>query len=450
VPPKTGAPTKRSPAAEAAPKPSRLGFIMGGPALWTGIIRPWLGTVLRILVGVVFIVAGAQKVGDPAGFVRATRAYDATPEWLSKAIGYGLPYLEIGLGALLVVGFATRFAAIVAALLFIVFLIGIIQASARGLQLECGCFGGGGELAAGQQTAYGMDILRDIGLLIAALFVVLWPRTKYGVDDLVRAGGKDARTAPRVGPRRTKEAQRRLAALQVQRQKEASRRVQLASAGGAALLVAVGLIGVAVGANRVKAPVVVPAGAVGDSITVGKATAPVTVDLYEDFICPVCQQFEKTNGTTIAQLASSGQAKFRYHMLNFLSANSSPAGYSRRAANAGAAAEAAGHFTAFHKLLYDNQPAEGSAGLSNAQLISYGKKAGITAATFADAVNKGTYNGWVDQVTDNASKDNVTGTPTVKIGNKTISMKVNGQDGYPPDAATLKKAIADATPAKKK
>lgn len=399
-----------------------------------------------MLVGIVWIVAGAQKVGDPSGFVRATRAYDATPEWLTKAIGYGLPYLEMTLGALLLVGFATQLAAALSALLFVVFVVGIAQASSRGISLDCGCFGGGGKLAAGQHTSYTTDILRDVGLLIAALYLIVWPVTKYAVDDLVRSGGKDARAQPRVGPRRTKEAQARLVALRAQRRKEATRRVQLASAGGLVVLVAVGLIGVAVGASRVKALVVVPTGAIDNAVVVGKPTAPVTVDVYEDFICPICGQFEKSVGPTVTQLASSGKAKFRYHMVAYLDRSSSPAGYSTRAANAAAAAMVAGKFTQFHQALYGNQPAENSAGLSNQQLIDLGTRAGITGPAFAAAVNKGTYKGWVGRVTDAASKSQVTGTPTIRIGDKAVTMTVTGSGGYPPDGPTLSKAIADATP----
>ena len=92
--------------------------------------------------GVDLGVAGEAVL--PRTFVQAVRAYDATPEWLSKAIGYGMPVLELCLGVLLIVGIMVRIAAAVSALLLLVFLIGIIQAAARGIQLECGCFGGGG------------------------------------------------------------------------------------------------------------------------------------------------------------------------------------------------------------------------------------------------------------------------------------------------------------------
>ena len=79
--------------------------------------------------------------------MQAVRAYDATPEWLSKGIAYGLPVLELCLAVLLILGVITRIAAAITAVLLLVFLIGIIQAGVAGIKLECGCFGGGGPTA---------------------------------------------------------------------------------------------------------------------------------------------------------------------------------------------------------------------------------------------------------------------------------------------------------------
>ena len=99
---------------------------------WTS-VRAALGTVIRLGLAAVWLFAGLAKVREPAAFVRAVRAYDVTPEWLSQAIGYGLPILEICLAALLVLGLATRAVAIVSAALLTAFIIGIAQAGIRGI-----------------------------------------------------------------------------------------------------------------------------------------------------------------------------------------------------------------------------------------------------------------------------------------------------------------------------
>jgi len=106
--------------------------------------RPWIGTLVRVALGAIWIWASWEKLRSPRTFVQAVRAYDATPEWLSKAIGYGLPVVEFALGVLLVLGIALRLSVIVSTVLFVVFLVGIVQAAARDIKLECGCFGGGG------------------------------------------------------------------------------------------------------------------------------------------------------------------------------------------------------------------------------------------------------------------------------------------------------------------
>ncbi len=409
---------------------------------WVPTAWPWFALVLRVVVGVLWIYAGISKVGDAAGSVRAVRAYQVLPEFLVKGLGYGLPYVEIALGVLLIAGLATRLVAVVSALLFLVYIVGIAQASARGLQIDCGCFGGGGPLKAGQATTYTADLVRDVLLFIGAVLLSLWPTSKYSADEWVRNSGNDPVTA-RVGPRRTKEAQRRLAALQEQRRREAAKRLQVTSVAVLVALVAVFGIGIGVQSHRaaVAGPAVTPTIASGNGIVVGKSSAKVTVDMYEDFICPVCGQFEKMTGAKITSMINDGTAKFRYHPLGFLDPNSSPPGYSSRAANAAACMSTPAVFKKFHDLLYANQPQEGSPGLSNAQLIALGKQAGDTSPSLASCVNSGKYKKWVAGITDAASKANVTGTPTVRVDGK----DVRAANLAFPDPQTLQAAVTKAS-----
>jgi len=88
-------------------------------------IKPWLGAVIRLLLGVVWLWASLHKLHDPRAFVQTVRAYDATPEWLSKAIGYGLPVLELAIAVMLILGVAVRMAAATSVVLFVVFLKGM-------------------------------------------------------------------------------------------------------------------------------------------------------------------------------------------------------------------------------------------------------------------------------------------------------------------------------------
>jgi uncharacterized membrane protein YphA (DoxX/SURF4 family) len=145
---------------------------------------PWLATVARLVLGATFVVAGSLKLPDPAAAVRAVRAYRLLPESLVAPVAYGLPMLEIVIGLALLVGVFVRTAAIASAVLLVVFLSAVGSAWARGLQIDCGCFGHGGAVAAGN-TAYPAEIARDVGLLIVALGLAWWPRSRFALETVL-------------------------------------------------------------------------------------------------------------------------------------------------------------------------------------------------------------------------------------------------------------------------
>ena len=140
-----------------------------------------------------FVAAGAIKVGDLAGSGRAVNAYQLMPFSIAKFLGYVLPFIEMAVGLLLIIGLATRLAAIVAALLLIAYIVAISSVWARGLAIDCGCFSRGGSLATGVKPSYGWDIARDVGLLAVAGFLTFAPRTKFSVDGYL-LGPMDERT----------------------------------------------------------------------------------------------------------------------------------------------------------------------------------------------------------------------------------------------------------------
>ena len=145
---------------------------------------PWLATVGRLVLGAVFVVAGVLKVPDPAAAVRAVRAYRLLAEPLVGPVAFGLPVLEIAGGLALLLGVFVRTAAVAAAVLLVVFLAAVGSAWARGLQIDCGCFGDGGQVAAGE-TAYPQEIFRDVGLLLVALALARWPRSRLSLDAVI-------------------------------------------------------------------------------------------------------------------------------------------------------------------------------------------------------------------------------------------------------------------------
>jgi uncharacterized membrane protein YphA (DoxX/SURF4 family) len=144
-------------------------------------VREWLGLGARLVVGGVWIVAGLLKLPDPAGSVRAVRAYDLLPEAVVPMIGHLLPVVEVVLGAMLVLGLFTRAAALVSAVLLLVFIAGIASVWARGISIECGCFGGGGATK-DASSSYPLEIARDVALLALSVFLVWSPRSRFAVD----------------------------------------------------------------------------------------------------------------------------------------------------------------------------------------------------------------------------------------------------------------------------
>ncbi len=140
-----------------------------------------LGLLARLVLGGALLLAGGLKIGNPSGSARAVQAYDVLPFEMARVVGYGLPYVEVILGLLLVLGLFTRASAVLGGLLMVVFVVGIAQAWARGLTIDCGCFGGGGQVAA-DQTEYGTEILRDLGLALCGAYLVVRPRTPAGLD----------------------------------------------------------------------------------------------------------------------------------------------------------------------------------------------------------------------------------------------------------------------------
>ena len=141
----------------------------------------WISTGARLVLGGVFVVAGALKAVDPQSSVAAVSAYELLPASLATIVGWGLPLAEIALGLLLLAGIATRAVAAMAGMLLVIFIAGVVSAAARGLSIDCGCFGGGGQVDPGD-TAYGTELVRDVGLLLLAAWLVWKPQSRFALD----------------------------------------------------------------------------------------------------------------------------------------------------------------------------------------------------------------------------------------------------------------------------
>ena len=144
-------------------------------------LQPWIGLVCRLTLGGVLFVAGYLKVDKLEVSQMAVRSYELLPIPIANFLGQTLPFFEVVIGLLLIVGAATRAVAALGGFTMFIFIIAIAQAWARGLNIDCGCFGGGGTVAPGE-TRYLQEILRDAGLVAMALFLIRYPVSKFSID----------------------------------------------------------------------------------------------------------------------------------------------------------------------------------------------------------------------------------------------------------------------------
>jgi uncharacterized membrane protein YphA (DoxX/SURF4 family) len=142
-----------------------------------------VGTLARLGLAAVWLVSGTLKALDLDQTVVAVRAYDVLPRAAVDVVAAVLPFFEIALGLLLLLGVGTQLVAVVSGVLMLVFVAGVSQAWARGLSIDCGCFGGGGAVdPAARVSRYAAEIVRDLVFLGLATWIALRPLSRWSVD----------------------------------------------------------------------------------------------------------------------------------------------------------------------------------------------------------------------------------------------------------------------------
>lgn len=229
----------------------------------------------------------------------------------------------------------------------------------------------------------------------------------------------DTQQTKRATARQRIEA-KRAAEAAARAQAERRRRRVIGGAVAAAAVVVALIVVIAVQSAR-TAPTsdAAPAGTVedGTAVLVGEADAPVVVDLYEDFLCPACRQFEELTGATLQSLVDDGSIRLRYRPIAILDRYSTDE-YSTRSLNAaGVVLDAAGPdaYVAFVSLLFAEQPAEGGPGLTDDRLIELAADAGASGDEVEAGIRDRVFEDWAARVTEESSKAGISGTPTVLV-----------------------------------
>jgi protein-disulfide isomerase len=168
-----------------------------------------------------------------------------------------------------------------------------------------------------------------------------------------------------------------------------------------------------------------PVAVSGAVVTAGNG--PVVIDTYEDFLCPNCERFEQRYGGDVTKALNDGKVTVKYHTIAILDRSTNPPGYATRAANAALCAAAANIYPGYREKLFDEQPAEGSAGLTDDQLVKFGTDLGA-GQDFGTCVTSGKNSALVGTETQKAAADpNLQtdgnfGTPTIAVNGKKIDL----------------------------
>lgn len=226
----------------------------------------------------------------------------------------------------------------------------------------------------------------------------------------------------------TAAAERAAAIRKEQERRERRRRGLVVGGAVAAVLTLVLLAGYAIQAGRdtTGEAGAVPSGVVGEggyAVPYGRESAPVTVTVYEDFMCPFCGDLEDASASLLEEYVDAGDVRVEYRVLSFLDRASDGADYSTRAMNAlGVVLDTAGPDAAkrFHDLLFEDQPEEATSGPSDEELIAYAVEAGAREAAVAAPIENRRFEQWVLNATDASSQEGVSSTPTVMVDGEVV------------------------------
>lgn len=257
---------------------------------------------------------------------------------------------------------------------------------------------------------------------------------------------------------REKAASARAAAEASEKRRERTVRIALIAV---VVLIVGGIIGATLLATRKSATpeaspsanpnAALPAGVTGPTYgaSVGTVEQPV-LDIYEDFQCPACAQFESATGPLLDEMVTASQVKVVYHPMNFLDKNLGNDSSTRAAAAFGCAVDA-GATQKYHDVVFANQPAQEGTGYTQEQLKEFGVQAGISGAaldTFNACVDASTYLEWPTLVNQEASARGVSGTPTLYLnGEKIDQTKLTTVDAFKQMILDAGSGSAAASPA---
>jgi uncharacterized membrane protein YphA (DoxX/SURF4 family) len=156
---------------------------------WWLRVEPAPLLLARLVVGVIFLVAGVTKVTAPGQFAEAVRAYHLMPVSLSYPFALALPWLEILAALYLLVGFMTRIASAACLLMLAMFEFALMQSLVTGhTHHSCGCFGSGAvnpvlAFLEGGNVITSWDVIRDLILVALAALIFFFGAGPFSIEN---------------------------------------------------------------------------------------------------------------------------------------------------------------------------------------------------------------------------------------------------------------------------
>jgi uncharacterized membrane protein YphA (DoxX/SURF4 family) len=126
--------------------------------------------ICRLTLAIIFFYAGIEKIINPQEFAVAIYNYQLLPDCIINMLAAVLPWLEVMIAVSLVIGIYARGAALISALLFLIFATALTINLVRGLDISCGCFG------ASLGNISWLYLARDLSLFCMSVFVLIYDR----------------------------------------------------------------------------------------------------------------------------------------------------------------------------------------------------------------------------------------------------------------------------------
>jgi len=145
-------------------------------------VRPVAVFLVRILLGLIFVISGLLKFTDLHSFAATIKSFDVVPDLLDSVLAVAISSLELISGLMLLVGLRTKFCSAAVGALLIVFIAAMIPSIVIGNEIDCGCFG---PLS---QSKVGVGLLfRDVVMLTLVLLIVAQQSHRFSLDNLMFA-----------------------------------------------------------------------------------------------------------------------------------------------------------------------------------------------------------------------------------------------------------------------